>query len=411
MSDNKQNGNDEVEYIYSTEELDSIIEKINAGITPMMNDQLKREVELRYKQLNDELFEEDEVDDIDIKTQRAIVKKAIEKKKREATKQDICVIKLSDKQKNQLHIDMSSSLVRKNPNDIYNLPDDKLYSSKEKKIVETKLAQLKNCYYNQKDYVNAIHIIQEAIEYSLSNDYPWMSQKEAFDEFNKGHIYFKWSGIPKLYINYATQVTDKELLKGIINGQIELKDHDNDDTTRRRKRKKEDEVGIEFPYSIISDNEYNQMVKLHAAGVDTPLSPMFQRKSRIYNRFSMPINDNLFGNDVKNNPNQNALNNFDWCREGAGEEYYNLSHNIKKSSTDVIKYMNTLNNKKFNNYVISNTSEFLHSLKLAMLPNNQRVATYRSDIGNNSNSFNINPQALEAEKSILNSIRNTNISY
>ena len=142
-----------------------------------------------------------------------MMKEHIAKKKREATKQDVLIISLSDEQKRKLRADMETSIVRSNPNIQYNIPDEKLYSSEELRIVRQKLSRIKNCYYNQIDYINAVSIVREAIDYSLRSDYPWMSREEAVKAFNSGEIKFSYCNMPKLFINYQTQITDPEIIK------------------------------------------------------------------------------------------------------------------------------------------------------------------------------------------------------
>lgn len=397
------NENTEGLYLYPVEELDKIIDQINNGIMPMMNDQLKKEVDLRYKEISGALFNDDE-ENIDVVKQQALVKKAIEKKKREASKKDVLIITLNEDQKKELRNDMSSSFVRKDPNNRYNLPDEQLYSSEEKKVIETKLARLKNCYYNQKDYVNAIHIIQEAIQYSLKNDYPWMSEEEACEAFNKGEIKFTWGNLPKLYINYSTQITDKEILKGVVTGQVILKDRYAEEDNIKTKKKRVDSNPVSVPYNIINKTMYDDMAKLHAAGYDTPMSLAFKAKSTIYNRFALP-----YGTDFNNdNKNEEKCIDFDWTREGAGEEYFNLMHGIKSSTNDIIRYVNNQNNKSLNNIITQNAIEFLHSMKYS----DGSSSGFYSDNGyvrnNNQPAYVPNPRAVEVEKNILNAIRANN---
>ena len=141
--------NEEQKYVTPIEELDKIIEQIDMGIEPMMTDQMSLEVKLRYKELQNELFDEDDSNDVDVQRHREMMKEHIAKKKREATKQDVLIISLSDEQKRKLRADMETSIVRSNPNIQYNIPDEKLYSSEELRIVRQKLSRIKNCYYNQ----------------------------------------------------------------------------------------------------------------------------------------------------------------------------------------------------------------------------------------------------------------------
>ena len=58
--------NEEQKYVTPIEELDKIIEQIDMGIEPMMTDQMSLEVKLRYKELQNELFDEDDSNDVDV---------------------------------------------------------------------------------------------------------------------------------------------------------------------------------------------------------------------------------------------------------------------------------------------------------------------------------------------------------
>ena len=103
--------NEEQKYVTPIEELDKIIEQIDMGIEPMMTDQMSLEVKLRYKELQNELFDEDDSNDVDVQRHREMMKEHIAKKKREATKQDVLIISLSDEQKRKLRADMETSIV------------------------------------------------------------------------------------------------------------------------------------------------------------------------------------------------------------------------------------------------------------------------------------------------------------
>ena len=183
------------EYIYPVEELDKIIEQMDQGIIPMMNDQMQLEVKMRYKELQSELFDDEDEDDIDAETRkkhREMVNKRIEENKRKASRDDVYIMKISDEMKAKIREEMSESIVRPNPNDAYNKRDEDLYNDNERRVIYQRLAGLRNCYYNQQDYVNAINILKDAIEYSLSHDYPWLTKEEAIQEFNAGRIKFKY---------------------------------------------------------------------------------------------------------------------------------------------------------------------------------------------------------------------------
>lgn len=385
-------------YVYPVEELDKIIDQMSKGITPMMSDQMQLEVKLRYKELQNELFDGDDedIDTEDIKRHNEMMKQHLEEQRRKATKNDVVIIKLSEEQQKQIREDMEVSIVRPNPNSMYNLSDDELYSSEERKIIQQKLSRIKNCYYNQIDYVNAIKILKEAIEYSLANDYPWLSKEEAIKQFNEGKIKFTYCNIPKLYINYQTQITDKDVLKGIVTGEIELVDRDE---KPQKKKVNKDSEEVAYDYNIIGTTDYENMLKMHVKGYDTPISTIIKAKSTIYNRYSLPTNNRFSLNS--NNKNDEPML-FDWTQEDAGRKYFNLKHGKQYTVNDMIRDVNQDNDKALNNVLNINASEFMRSLKTV---NNQQTG-YNPDII--STSLQPNPEAVQIEQNILNAIRMNN---
>ena len=385
-------------YVYPVEELDKIIDQMSKGITPMMSDQMQLEVKLRYKELQNELFDGDDedIDTEDIKRHNEMMKQHLEEQRRKATKNDVVIIKLSEEQQKQIREDMEVSIVRPNPNSMYNLSDDELYSSEERKVIQQKLSRIKNCYYNQIDYVNAIKILKEAIEYSLANDYPWLSKEEAIKQFNEGKIKFTYCNIPKLYINYQTQITDKDVLKGIVTGEIELVDRDE---KPQKKKVNKDSEEVAYDYNIIGTTDYENMLKMHVKGYDTPISTIIKAKSTIYNRYSLPTNNRFSLNS--NNKNDEPML-FDWTQEDAGRKYFNLKHGKQYTVNDMIRDVNLDNDKALNNVLNINASEFMRSLKTV---NNQQTG-YSPDII--STSLQPNPEAVQIEQNILNAIRMNN---
>lgn len=385
-------------YVYPVEELDKIIDQMSKGITPMMSDQMQLEVKLRYKELQNELFDGDDedIDTEDIKRHNEMMKQHLEEQRRKATKNDVVIIKLSEEQQKQIREDMEVSIVRPNPNSMYNLSDDELYSSEERKVIQQKLSRIKNCYYNQIDYVNAIKILKEAIEYSLANDYPWLSKEEAIKQFNEGKIKFTYCNIPKLYINYQTQITDKDVLKGIVTGEIELVDRDE---KPQKKKVNKDSEEVAYDYNIIGTTDYENMLKMHVKGYDTPISTIIKAKSTIYNRYSLPTNNRFSLNS--NNKNDEPML-FDWTQEDAGRKYFNLKHGKQYTVNDMIRDVNQDNDKALNNVLNINASEFMRSLKTV---NNQQTG-YSPDII--STSLQPNPEAVQIEQNILNAIRMNN---
>lgn len=385
-------------YVYPVEELDKIIDQMSKGITPMMSDQMQLEVKLRYKELQNELFDGDDedIDTEDIKRHNEMMKQHLEEQRRKATKNDVVIIKLSEEQQKQIREDMEVSIVRPNPNSMYNLSDDELYSSEERKVIQQKLSRIKNCYYNQIDYVNAIKILKEAIEYSLANDYPWLSKEEAIKQFNEGKIKFTYCNIPKLYINYQTQITDKDVLKGIVTGEIELVDRDE---KPQKKKVNKDSEEVAYDYNIIGTTDYENMLKMHVKGYDTPISTIIKAKSTIYNRYSLPTNNRFSLNG--NNKNDEPML-FDWTQEDAGRKYFNLKHGKQYTVNDMIRDVNQDNDKALNNVLNINASEFMRSLKTV---NNQQTGYSPNII---STSLQPNPEAVQIEQNILNAIRMNN---
>lgn len=385
-------------YVYPVEELDKIIDQMSKGITPMMSDQMQLEVKLRYKELQNELFDGDDedIDTEDIKRHNEMMKQHLEEQRRKATKNDVVIIKLSEEQQKQIREDMEVSIVRPNPNSMYNLSDDELYSSEERKVIQQKLSRIKNCYYNQIDYVNAIKILKEAIEYSLANDYPWLSKEEAIKQFNEGKIKFTYCNIPKLYINYQTQITDKDVLKGIVTGEIELVDRDE---KPQKKKVNKDSEEVAYDYNIIGTTDYENMLKMHVKGYDTPISTIIKAKSTIYNRYSLPTNNRFSLNG--NNKNDEPML-FDWTQEDAGRKYFNLKHGKQYTVNDMIRDVNQDNDKALNNVLNINASEFMRSLKTV---NNQQTGYSPAII---STSLQPNPEAVQIEQNILNAIRMNN---
>lgn len=390
-------------YMYSTEELDSIIDQIERGITPMMNDQLALEIKLRYKELNDELFDDDE-DDVDIIRHREAMQKHIEQKKREATKEDVIIFKLTDNQISQIRDDMAVSIVRPNPDSVYNMPDEVLYNSKERKEIQQKLSRIRNCYYNQTDYVNAFNIIREAIMFSLEHDYPWLTKEEAIRQFNEGKIKFTYCNIPKLYINYQTQITDPAILKGVVTGDVTLVNRNDDEPVTKRRNK--DYTPIQCDYDVVGDSEYQQMVALHSQGYDTPISHHIKAKSSIYNRFTLPSSNRFsrtFNNGYNNN---NTPIVFDWTKENAGREYFERIHGKEYTINDILRDVNKMNNGELNQVMQTKAVEFFKNLKKADNPNMYDDGYTRPD--NVTSSLQVNPEVIRVEQNILEAIRANN---
>lgn len=354
------------EYIYPVEELDTYIEQMMNGIQPMLDDQMLMEVKLRWAERNREEFgtdDEEILDEETIREHNRILKKKVQDSNRKASTKDVVVITISDEQKTKIREEMSVSIVRPNPNDQYHQPDNKMDQSEESKAIREKLKGLRNSYSNQTDYVNAIKIIKEAIEVSLGKygdgDYPWLSYEEAVKKFNAGEIKFTMQ-MPKLIINYSTIITDPEVLKGIISGEVVLKNRNEEEEENQYKpRKKRNSEFVYMDYEVTGSEEYAQMVEAHRNGYDTPMSTVIRSKSTIYN----PKHSPLLRNKSITNNDSNVPELYDWMREGAGDDYYDIIHNRKPRSSDIVRAIDEANGNNINSSLYTNANSFLASMK------------------------------------------------
>lgn len=356
---------DEINYIYPVEELDKIIEQMMEGVQPMIDDGMMSEVKLRWAELQKEEFgteDEEELTEEAIREHNEIMKRNIAADRKKASRDDVIILTISEEQKAKIREEMEVSIVRSDPNSGYNTPDDELYNNESRRRIYEKLKGIRNCYYNQQDYVNAFKIIQEAIDVSLGKygdgDYPWLTYEEALKEFNEGRIKFTWCAIPKLYINHATMITDREVLKGIISGDIILKNKHEDDKPKVRSKKYN---AVPWDYDITSSNDYNQMVAAHNAGYDTPMSVVIKHKNTVYNPTAIPFGNRFSNNNMTNSDGTPIL--YDWMKEGAGEEYFNMTKGRKVQSTDIIRYVDQQNDGMLNSVFTRNAQDFLKSMK------------------------------------------------
>ena len=396
---------DEYKYSYPVEELDKIIEQMMNGIQPMIDDVMQMEVELRWKERENAMFGTDDEEEIDPETLRKhneIMKKAIENDKRKASRNDVIILTISDEKKKEIYDQMCESIVRPNPNDQYNIPDDELYQNKNREEVYTKLRGLKNCYYNQKDYTNAISIIKSAIELSLKEDYPWLSYEEAVKEFNAGRIKFKWCAIPKLYINHATQITDPNILKGVITGEIVLRNKSDDE---RPKIKRKPGKPVAFPYEVTGDTQYHEMIQAHKMGYDTPMSTVIKFKNSVYSPTSVPFG-NRFGSVKNNNNNEPLL--WDWTKEGSGEALYNQLNGRKTGPADIIRFVDSENDNMLNSVMSTNAQEFLRSMKTGSQQTDGYDYTLPNFMQQNTSNTQYNEEAAAVERDLLASISMNN---
>ena len=407
-------GFEEIKYTYPVEELDEIVEQWLQGIQPMISSDMLEEVKMRYNERNAELGHDSGEAKTATEQRRRVVemRKKIEADKRKATRKDAIVLTISDEQKAKIREQMSQSMVRKDPNSDYNKSMDKLYSDGHRRKVYEQLKGLKNCYFNQTDYKNAISIIMEAIEVSLGkygdSDYPWLTYQQALEEFNAGKIRFTYCELPKLYINYSTIMSDPEILKGIITGEVILKDRNDDDSINKSKgAASKPYKPVTVQYTIEGEEEYERMCQAHNAGYDTPISPFIRTRSRIYNPAAMPINSRFMANtNAKRNPNIPLT--WDWEKEGAGIAYYNLIHGYKMKNSDVIEFVKDHNTEKISPDLSTGLTDFLHELRRRHVGNtdyNYALPNYaQSTLIPEGESGLYNQSAADIERALLQSI-------
>ena len=105
---------DKYEYTFPIEDLDHLIDQLNQGIKPAVPEEMLFEARIRYKELQNELFdgEDEEVSAADIKRHNELLKQKIESDRRKAHKENIKIAKISEKQKAKLMEAVSTSLVR-----------------------------------------------------------------------------------------------------------------------------------------------------------------------------------------------------------------------------------------------------------------------------------------------------------
>lgn len=392
----------ESKYMYPKEELDKYIAQIDEGIEIFASEQLLFEIELRRKELSNQLFgdeEDDEETAYQKQRHQEMLREHLKNQAKKAKRQDVMIITLSEEQKQKIRSEMEVSIVRPDPNTVYNMSPDELYDTAEKKLLMEKLSKLRVQYFNQVDYQNAIKVIMQAIEYSLSHDYPWMSRDEAVRAFNEGKIKFSYCQIPKLFLNFKSQVKDPNILKGVVEGGVELVDR-NDKNYSKRSYKNSPLVSM--PVSVFSKEEEQYYTDAHRRGEFTPLSGIIQSKNTIYNRYatlssSSTSTNNKYTGMVDKNGEPTT---FDWTQDNAHEKY-KLARDHK--SFDIAMLMSLVNskNKGINPQIATNMQSYIMAINSTSLAAEDRVINdgYKQQ----------NPEIVKTEQDIINKIMMNNI--
>lgn len=380
-----------IEYNYPLEQLDKLVVMVyQEGRTPLLPDALKQEVALRYQELQH--MDDDEDEDEDYRTavqQHEDAMRKIEEERRKSHSRNVIILELTEEEKRELHEGMSASYVRSDPNSEYNMSDDDMNADAERKAIYKSLRSIGKIYYHQEDYRNAINIIHRAIEYSLRNDYPWLTFEEACEEFKEGRIKYTFAQLPLLYIDYNTQITDPKVLAGIVSGEIHLIDKDQEPVKKKKVKSKP----VDADYTIIGPEEHAEYVKIHNAGYNTPISTILKSCSTIYNRYVIP-SSLQFGSSQ-----QKELPTVDWTQPGAGQAYFDALHNIQHNTvSDVVSFLNEQNDKKLNHVIGNGMREFTHAWGPKQETSFKTLST----------SLEHHDKAVEIENRILEMMRQTN---
>ena len=363
-----------INYIYPKEKLDEYIQMLDQGIELMLPDQIMLEIEMRRKEIHNQLFEDDDEDEDDIYVKMKhdqMMREHLQKEAKKARKDDLLIIQLSDEQKNMIRDSVETSYVRPNPNSNYNLTDDEIFENAEQKLILEKLSKLRSAYYTQADYQNAINIIRMAIEYSLEHDYPWMTKQEAIQAFEEGKIKFTYCRIPQLRLNFKDIVKDPNILAGVANGQIELVKKE--DKEFKKKSYKNSPL-VSIPTNVMSQDEQNYYLEAHRHGLATPISSAIQARNTIYDRYSFNIgnkkNDKFNGLvDKDGNPIT-----FDWTQDNAAEKYMMLRNNKTFGISELVALINKENNG-VNGQLSTRMSSYLDAINSSSLSHDERIVT------------------------------------
>lgn len=385
---------DKIQYNYPVERLDELVSLIyDKGMTPMMTPDLKAEVELRYQEMC-HMYDDDDEDDeafMTAKQQHEAAMKNIEKERRRSHSRNVIILDLTEEEQAELTEGMESSYVRPDPNAAYNLSDEDISSDETRRRIYKQLQSLGRAYYHQSDFRNAMKIIQEAIEYSLKNDYPWLTYEEACKQFQEGKIKYTFAQLPILYIDYNTQISDPKVLAGIVSGEINLIDKDAEPV----KKKKQKANPVPMEYSIIGPAEHAEMVKIHQAGYNTDISTILKSCSTIYNRYVIPP---TFAASMGGKDQPQIV--VDWSQPGAGAQYFDDVHGNKRNSvTDIMALLNQQNDRKLNHVIGNNMRGFI-----ANWNNTPKTVSFKTI----STSLEQYDEAVKIENKLLDLMRQSN---
>jgi hypothetical protein len=94
---------------------------------------------------------------------------------------------------------------------------------------------------------------------------------------------------------------------------------------------------------------------------------------------------------------------FDWMQENAGEKYYNMIHNKKYTTSDLLDDLQTANHGNLTQRLQSSMNSFLEGLKYVNQQQQYQQQLYQSSLVKTPDK-----QVLDMEQNILQAMRNAN---
>ena len=390
-----------IRFINSIKDIDSWIRNEDMGMSMMLSDLQKKEMALRRKQLIAQRNGTDEYEDdgfIEMMEEHAEMTKEVKQKNSATHKNDIPFRPLKPALRQQLELDMMTSYVRADPESEYNKTDAELYGENERGEIRQKLLRVRNIYFTVIEWREAMKIVIEAIKDSLKHDYPWMSQEDTFQAWKEGRIRYK-GNIPKLYLGYGTnQITDPQILMGILQGDVDVIDRDEEDKRLRRQHQRErvEYTPVRMDYDVIGHDEYRNCVKLHNMGYDTPISSILKANSKLFDRLTIPFSFSI-STETDSKKNEEL---FDWSQPNAGEIFYCQQNGINRYTRDTIMdKLSESNPEGLAPHISTDIQSFMHSFAN---PNEQYVPVQ------SPKPLEPSSQAQAMEQALLDSLRKNN---
>lgn len=405
------------QYKYDVNELDAIIQKRSKGIVSIIPAAVEEEVKLREKEhalIINNIFEEEDVKEAlsDEETQKllkkhkALVEREIEKERRKAHEDEFITIEISEEERNAVRELCATSYVRKLPNSDYHTNESEMYDSIERKSIMKRVNAIGNMYYNVEDWRNAMKTLLEAWKFAKDHDYPGIPEN-----LKEGHIRLNRQ-MPKLMLGYKTIVTDHEMLRGILNGEIECVDKDQTAYTKKKRPKDSEVEGIPLnKIGRVMDNiEMEYETQLARMGNNDSMILAANRvRNTVYNRFSA---DNLLYKSKdkinKNRYDENGfIKTFDFTQPGSGKKAWEeVSGKKPPTVTDFAKDIEKAN--KDGGVVNVLSASVFNDFSHAMRGHNYTFNKYTTVPVNPQ--INQDPNVIAQEKALLETMRMYNPS-